>query len=88
MTNRTRLARRIFAFTGFKRGCPLSNMALEAVLRRSKIDVTTHGFRSSFRDWAGDRTAVARDVAEVALCTSVPKKAQGNVTPLRPINKA
>ena len=47
-----------FVFPGFKRGRPLSNMALEAVLRRAQIDVTTHGFRSSFRDWAGDSTAI------------------------------
>jgi hypothetical protein len=39
-------------------------MALEAILRRAKVDVTTHGFCSSFRDWAGDNTAFARDVVE------------------------
>ena len=60
-----------FAFPGFKRGLPLSNMALEAVLRRAKIDVTTHGFRSSFRDWAGDHTAFARDVVEAALSHAI-----------------
>jgi hypothetical protein len=36
-------------------------MALEAVFRRAQVDVTTHGFRSSFRDWAGDSTAFPRD---------------------------
>lgn len=46
----------------------LSNMALGAVLRRMKYDeITTHGFRSSFRDWAGDSTPFARDVVEAAL---------------------
>jgi integrase len=46
---------------------PLSNMAMTAVLRRLDVKVTTHGFRSSFRDWAGDQTTFSRDVAEAAL---------------------
>ena len=65
-----------FVFPGFKRGCPLSNMALEAVLRRAKVDVTTHGFRSSFRDWAGDSTAFARDVVEAALAHAIENKTE------------
>jgi len=31
------------------------------------VPVTVHGFRSSFRDWAGERTSFPRDVAEMAL---------------------
>jgi integrase len=65
-----------FVFPGFKRDCPLSNMALEAVLRRAKVDVTTHGFRSSFRDWAGDSTAFARDVVEAALAHAIESKTE------------
>jgi integrase len=65
-----------FVFPGFKRGCPLSNMALEAVLRRTEVDVTTHGFRSSFRDWAGDSTAFARDVVEAALAHAIENKTE------------
>ncbi len=65
-----------FVFPGFKRGAPLSNMALEAVLRRANVDVTTHGFRSSFRDWAGDRTAFARDVVEAALAHAIENKTE------------
>jgi integrase len=65
-----------FVFPGFKRGCPLSNMALEAVLRRAKVDFTTHGFRSSFRDWAGDHTAFARDVVEAALAHAIENKTE------------
>jgi integrase len=42
-------------------------MALEMVLRRMKVDVTVHGFRSAFRDWAGERTHFPREVAEAAL---------------------
>ena len=51
-------------------------MAFEAVLRRSNVYVTTHGFRSSFRDWAGDSTAFARDVVEAALAHAVENKTE------------
>ncbi|ANY79685.1 integrase [Microvirga ossetica] len=54
-------------FPGTKPGRPLSVMALEMVLRRMKLDVTVHGFRSAFRDWAGERTHFPREVAEAAL---------------------
>jgi integrase len=50
------------------RGGMLSDMVFEALFRRAKIeDITTHGFRSSFRDWAGDETDFAREVIEAAL---------------------
>jgi integrase len=65
-----------FVFPGLKRGSPLSSMALEAVLRRGKVDVTTHGFRSSFRDWAGDSTNFARDVIEAALAHAIENKTE------------
>jgi integrase len=65
-----------FVFPGFKGGFPLSDMAMEAVLRRAKLDATTHGFRSSFRDWAGDRTAFARDVVEAALAHAIENKTE------------
>jgi integrase len=49
-------------------GRPLSNMSMEMLLRRMKIDdVTVHGFRSSFRDWAAEETPFAREIAEAAL---------------------
>ena len=47
------------------------------VLRRMGVDVTVHGFRSAFRDWAGDRTNHAREVIEAALAHRV-----GNQTEL------
>ena len=57
-----------FVFPGRKHGKPLSNMALEMLLRRMKVEgVTVHGFRSSFRDWCGDETAFPREIAEAAL---------------------
>jgi integrase len=57
-----------FVFPGQKPGKPLSNMAMEMVLRRMKVeDATVHGFRSSFRDWAGNESAYPREVADSAL---------------------
>jgi len=55
-----------FIFPG-RRSLPLSNMSLEMVLRRMGVDVTVHGFRSAFRDWAGDETHFPREIAEAAL---------------------
>jgi integrase len=46
-------------------------MTLDMVLRRMNVDVTVHGFRSSFRDWAGNETSTPRDVAEQALAHKV-----------------
>jgi integrase len=46
----------------------LSNMAMLATLKRmGRADLTAHGFRSTFRDWAGDLTGFPREVAEAAL---------------------
>ena len=53
-------------FPGQKRGRPLSVMAFSMLLRRMKVEVTAHGFRSSFRDWAAERTSFAHEVAEMA----------------------
>ena len=59
------------------RGKPLSNMALEMMLRRMKIDnATVHGFRSSFRDWAGNVTSSPREVTETALAHVIGDKAE------------
>ena len=46
----------------------LSHVAMQQVLRRMGVDnATVHGFRSTFRDWAGDATLFQREVAEAAL---------------------
>lgn len=51
---------------------PLSDMSLTAVLRRmERGDITVHGFRSSFRDWAAEATDFPRDMAEMALAHTV-----------------
>lgn len=57
-----------YVFAGAKRGKPLSNMAMAVLLRRmQRDDLTVHGFRSSFRDWAGECTNFPREVVEAAL---------------------
>jgi integrase len=56
-----------YIFPGQRRGLPLSNMSMEMLLRRMGVDATVHGFRSAFRDWAGDKTNFPREVAEAAL---------------------
>ena len=60
------------SFPGEKKGKPLSGMAMEMLLRRMKVtDATVHGFRSSFRDWCGDKTNFPRELAEAALAHKV-----------------
>ena len=56
-----------FIFPGAKRVRPLSGEAMSAVLDRMGVAVTVHGFRSTFRDWAGDETQFPREIAEAAL---------------------
>lgn len=56
-----------YLFPGYRHGRPLSNMTLLKVTRRLGHAVTVHGFRSSFRDWAAERTTFAREVCEAAL---------------------
>lgn len=51
---------------------PLSNMSMSMLLRRMKHEeITVHGFRSTFRDWAGEATTFQREVAEAALAHTV-----------------
>jgi len=66
-----------FVFPGGKKGKPLSNVAMLAVLKRiGRGDLTNHGFRSSFRDWAAERTNFPREVAEMALAHTVGDKVE------------
>jgi integrase len=60
-----------FLFPGNKKDRPLSNMAFLKLLQRMEQDVTGHGFRSTFRDWAAERTNHPREVAEMALAHTI-----------------
>lgn len=57
-------------------GKELSDMSLTAVLRRMNMDVTQHGFRSTFRDWAAEATNYPREVAEMALAHTIGDKVE------------
>jgi integrase len=64
-------------FPGVSGKKPLSNMALLMTLRRmERNDITAHGFRSTFRDWAAEMTAYPRDVAEMALAHTISDKVE------------
>lgn len=49
----------------------LSINAMRSVLLRMKVDVTVHGFRSAFRDWAAEKTSHANEVVEMALAHAI-----------------
>ena len=55
----------------------LSNMALLSLLRRmGRTDLTSHGFRSSFRDWAAERTTYPNHIVEMALAHTIGNKVE------------
>jgi len=63
-----------FVFPGIKKDASLSDAAFSALFIRMGLDrgaITPHGFRSSFRDWAGEVSTFPREVAEAALAHSV-----------------
>ncbi len=61
-----------YILPGRKAGAHLSNMSFEMHMRRmGVVDYTVHGTRSAFRDWAGEETEHAREVAEAVLAHSV-----------------
>ena len=51
-------------------------MAITMLYRRLELDVTTHGFRSTFRDWCAEQTSFSREVAEAALAHQVGNKVE------------
>ena len=68
-----------YVFPGAKAKAPLSNMAMLELLRGMDDNgFTVHGFRSTFRDWAGDRTNYAREVIEHALAHHIKDKAEAS----------
>ena len=58
------------------RGGMLSDGTLAAVLRRMELTAVPHGFRSTFRDWAAERTNYPRDMAEMALAHAIDSKTE------------
>jgi integrase len=66
-----------FVFIGPSAGRGITNMAMHSTLRRmGRKDITVHGFRSTFRDWAAERTNFPSEVAEMALAHAVGDKVE------------
>lgn len=66
-----------FVFPGGRRGQPLSGMGMLMLLRRmDRGDLTVHGFRSSFRDWASETQHFPREVVEMALAHAIESKVE------------
>lgn len=63
----------VFPSARFKQ---LSDMTLSAVMRRMKVDAVPHGFRSTFRDWASERTNYPSEMAEMALAHTINSKVE------------
>ncbi len=58
------------------RGGALSDMTLTAVLRRMEVNAVPHGFRSTFKDWASERTAYPNEMSELALAHAIGDKVE------------
>jgi integrase len=66
-----------YVFPGRSPSHPLSNMSFLMALRRMNCaDITVHGFRSSFRNWAEEKTNTQRSVVEAALAHTVDNKVE------------
>jgi integrase len=66
-----------FVFPGARGNRSLSNVSFYRQLHlMQRPDLTTHGFRSTFRDWAAERTAFPAEVAEMALAHTVSDKVE------------
>ena len=66
-----------FVFVGNGLNIALSNMAMSMLLKRmGKTEITVHGFRSTFRDWASEQTSFPHEVCEMALAHTIGNKAE------------
>jgi integrase len=66
-----------FVFPGGRKGAPISNMAMAQLLKRiERLDITVHGFRSTFRDWAAERTSYPNHIVEMALAHVIGDKVE------------
>lgn len=72
-----RIKKNPYLFPGQRTKRPLSNMAMLKLMDRMGFgEYTAHGFRSTFRDWAGEQTSYPREVAEAALAHGNPDKVE------------
>lgn len=71
------IAQSEYVFPGMRNNSPLSNMAFLQLLKRmDRGDLTAHGFRSTFRDWASERGNYPHEVKEMALAHAVGDKVE------------
>jgi integrase len=63
-------------FIGTRRGSGISNMTMTELMRRTRADITVHGFRSTFKDWASETTSYSREVTEMALAHAIGSKVE------------
>ena len=64
-------------FIGGQKGTALSNMAMASLLKRmGRNNITVHGFRSCFRDWAAERTNYQNHIVEMALAHTIDSKVE------------
>jgi integrase len=59
-----------------RKGQELSENTLTKVMQNNDIDATTHGWRSTFRDWAAETTHYPNELCEIALAHTIPNKAE------------
>jgi len=78
-----RMAKNPYVFVGQRQGRPISNMSMLQLMRGmeygvggGRADYVPHGFRSSFRDWAGEVSSFPRDVCEMALAHVIQNKVE------------
>jgi integrase len=77
LRQRVKNGRGEFVFPGARKDRPLSQMSMLMLLRRmGRGDLTAHGFRSTFRDWAEEQTSFPGSVAEAALAHAVGDKVE------------
>jgi integrase len=60
-----------YVFIGTKKGAPLGESSMIQVLKRIQPGITVHGFRSTFRDWAAEKTTYANHIVEMALAHTI-----------------
>jgi integrase len=75
--NMNEISQSDYVFPGARSRRPLSNMAFLQLLKRmGHGDLTAHGFRSTFKDWAAERTNYPNEVSEMALAHTISDKAE------------
>lgn len=65
-----------FVFPGRSSDRPLSNMAFLKIIERMGLNITAHGFRSTFRDWTADQTNYPNEVCEQALAHAISSRVE------------